>query len=247
MELEDVLSQKEIKEYHREWDSFTDKYVPESKHKVHSGLPIIGKVFQFRDKPVFRAHIFKRKLKKAFDPYFISDGGYLYNYFHTVHYFFPIEQICHTSLSKLIANYQDYIITDILDSKIPQKLGKRIDFTHTRASIGFVLDITQGKDRFSGRATAIFYNDKANERLQVWYLRGIATLRNYIRTIKTLKEGNNKAKEDLIRKIEKIAIQQKKLIKKRDLLSKNELMEKLKSGEIPEEELHDFFSYWDKE
>ena len=105
MELVDVLSQKEIKEYNEEWGSFTDKYKLETPYKVHSGLPIIGKVFQFRDKPVFRAHIFKRKLKKAFDPYFISRNGYLYPYFHTVHYFFPIEQATHVALSRLIPNY----------------------------------------------------------------------------------------------------------------------------------------------
>ena len=64
MALQDVLTEDEIQAYHAEWGLFTGKYKPETPYNVHSGLPIIGQVFQFEDKPIFRAHILKRRLKK---------------------------------------------------------------------------------------------------------------------------------------------------------------------------------------
>ena len=128
MELSDIISQEEIESYYNEWTSFNQKYKPETNYNVHSGISFIGKVFQFKDKPIFRAHIFKRKLKKAFDPYFISNRGYLYPCFHTVHYFFPIEQIYHASMLKLVPDYFKFITIDRFHNKKAPKMYKRVDF-----------------------------------------------------------------------------------------------------------------------
>ena len=98
MALQDLLSKYEIERYHKKWDSFTGKYKPETTFNVHSEIPIIGQIFQYENKPIFRAHIFKRKLKKAFDPYFISKEGYLHPFFHMIHYFLLIEQISQVAL-----------------------------------------------------------------------------------------------------------------------------------------------------
>jgi len=246
MVLQDLLSEDEIKRYHEEWNSFTGKYNPEIPYNVHSGLPIIGRVFQFGDKAIFRAHIFKRKLKKAFDSYFISKEGYLHPYFHLTHYFFPIEQIAHVSLSKIVPNYEHYIITDRFDSRKPAEMKGRIDFKETRASIELMPRVRLGKDKFVVRGSATFYEDKTNEPLQTWYLEGVGVLRKYVENIQKLKEGDIQSVKDLVREIESVDIKHKKMLHPKAYPQKRELIERLKSGEIPEAELHDFFSFWDK-
>ena len=47
MQLKDILSKEEIKEYHKQWKSFSPKYKykPEMPYKAHSGRSVIGKVF----------------------------------------------------------------------------------------------------------------------------------------------------------------------------------------------------------
>jgi len=246
MILQDILTKDEIKRYHEEWASFTGKYKPESPYNVHSGLPIIGQVFQFEDRSIFRAHIFKRKLKKAFDPYFISNEGYLHPNFHLCHYFFPIEQIAHVALARLIPNYQHYVITDRFDTKRPSIMKGKIDFKETRASIEIIPSVTIGKNRFVVRGSATFYGDRTNDILQIWYMEGFGDLREYVKNRHRLKQGDEKAVEDLAREIEEIDRKHKRMIKPRAYPSKEELIERLKKGEIPEEELHEFFSYWDR-
>lgn len=247
MALQDLLSEDEIKRYHEEWSSFTGKYKPETHYNVHSGLPIIGQVFQFEDKPVFRAHIFKRKLKKAFDPYFTSNQGYLHPNFHLCHYFFPIEQIAHVALARLVPNYQHYIIIDRFDTKKPSIMKGKVDFDRNHAtSIEIIPKVTLGKNRFMARGSTTFYEDKTNEVLQVWYLEGFGELREYVKNIQKLREGNTSAVDDLIREIEAVDKKHQKMINPRSYVPKNDLIERIKAGEIPETELHDFFSYWDK-
>jgi|SRR3989344_1724440 len=247
MALQDLLNENEIKRYHKEWASFTGKYKPESSYNVHSGLPIIGQVFQFEDKPLFRAHIFKRKLKKAFDPYFISNEGYLHPNFHLCHYFFPIEQLAHVALARLIPDYQHYVITDRFDTKRPSVMKGKVDFDRNHAtSIEIIPNVTLGKNRFVVRGSASFYDDKTNEPLQIWYLEGFGALRNYVANIQRLKEGDTQAIEDLVQEIEVVNTKHQKMINPRDYVPKDELIKRIRTGKIPEEELHEFFSYWDK-
>ncbi|MEA3248348.1 MAG: hypothetical protein U9Q73_01450 [Nanoarchaeota archaeon] len=247
MELQDLLSDDKIKKYHKEWNSFSGKHRLETPYNVHSGLPVIGQVFQFENKPIFRTHIFKRKLKKAFDPYFISENGYLYPYLHLTHYFFPIEQIAHVALSKLIPNYNHYLITDRFDSKKSLIMKEGVDFKETRVSIELLPNVTRGRNRFVVRGSATFYNDKTEESLQIWYLEGFGELRRYVKDIQKLKKGDTSAVEDLVRKIDALDVKHKKMLNPRDYIPKDELIRKLRNREIPEEELHDFFSYWDRE
>jgi len=247
MALQDLLSEDEIKGYHEEWNAFTGKYKPETPYNVHSGLPIIGQVFQFGNKAIFRAHIFKKKLKKAFDPYFTSNQGYLHPNFHLCHYFFPIEQIAHIALARLIPNYQHYVITDRFDTKRPSIMKGKIDFKETRASIEMIPKVTLGKNRFVTRGSATFYEDGTNEVLQVWYLEGFGELREYVKNIQKLRDGDTSVVDDLIREIEAVDKKHQNMINPRKYVPKNELIERIRAGEVPEKELHDFFSYWDRD
>jgi len=243
MALQEILTEDEIKRYNEEWSSFTGKYKPETSYNVHSGLPIIGQVFQFEDKPIFRAHIFKRKLKKAFDPYFTSNQGYLHPNFHLCHYFFPIEQIAHVALTRLVPDYSHYVITDRFDTKRPSIMKGKIDFKKTRVSIEIIPRVTLGRNRFAVRGSATFYDDRVNEPLQIWYLEGFGDLREYVKNLQKLKEADVSAIDDLIREIEAVDKKHQKMIHLRTYSPKGELIAKIKSGEIPEEEIHEFFSY----
>lgn len=246
MVLKDLLSEDEIREYHEEWNSFTGKYKPETSYNVHSGLPIIGQVFQFEDKPIFRAHIFKRKLKKAFDPYFTSKDGYLHPFFHTVHYFFPIEQAAHVSFSRIIPNYWDYLIIDRFDRNRYPIMEEKVNFSKNNpVSIEIIPDVKIGKNRFIARLSATFYEDRTNKSLQVWYFEGMGRLRRHLENIQRLKDGDSSAIKDLIIEIEATDVKHKKMINPRNYTPKNELIQRLNNGEIPEEELHDFFSLWE--
>ena len=241
----ELLSQEEIEGYHQEWASFSDKYRPESPYNVNSGLPVIGQIFQFRDKPIFRAHIFKRKLQKAFDPYFVSKDGYLHPFFHTTHYFFPIEQIYHASMPRLVPNYHDYITTDRFDSKRPTEMKEKKDFKKTNASVELVLFVQIGKNRFVARGSTTFYDDRTNKALQTWYLEGIGELRKYVQNMQKLMRGDTSAVDDLIREIEAVDVKHQKMIIPRNYFPKDKLIDRIRAGEIPEEEIHDFFSFWD--
>ena len=99
------------------------------------------------------------------------------------HYFFPIEQIAHASLAKIIPDYEYYVITDRFDSKKPAEMKGRIDFKETRASIEILPVVKLGKNRFVIKGSATFYEDKTNEPLQTWYLEGVGALRKYVENI----------------------------------------------------------------
>ena len=50
----------------------------------------------------------------------------------------------------------------------------------------------------------------------------------------------------LPQEIEVVNTKHQKMINPRDYVPKDELIKRIRTGKIPEEELHEFFSYWDK-
>ncbi len=71
--------------------------------------------------------------------------------------------------------------------------------------------------------------------------------RAYVRCIERLKQSDRKALDELIRKIKRQDIHQKRLIHPRqNLPDANYLIGELKVGRVPEQQLHNFFSFWDK-
>lgn len=245
MQLKNLLSPEEIEQYHEEWKNFSkkDKYLPETPYNVHSGLSVICNVFQYKDKPVFRTHVLKKQLKKI-DPYHLGQGNYFYPYFHITHYFLPIEQLWHASLTKLHEDYPKFVCADIPDRKNPPRLNCPIDFRTGRTSVEIVFDLKFRKDKLRAKGTATYYDDKTNKELQMWPFEVFGRLREYVRRIEDLKQGNEKAKEQLIQKIE---CRQSRLKNPRENHpNKDYIINQLQSGEIPEEELHNFFSFWDR-
>ncbi|RME31195.1 hypothetical protein D6789_03455 [Candidatus Woesearchaeota archaeon] len=99
-------------------------------------------------------------------------------------------------------------------------------------------------DREVGHFT--LYSDKTNERLSYMSILTFWQPRSYVRDIERIRRGDD-AIDDLIRKIEAQAINHRRLRSPRKTLkvTENDLVEALRRGYIPEEELHDFFSLWD--
>jgi len=91
------LSKEEIKEYHKEWKLFDQKLVPETKHHVHSGRPIIGRVFRFKESSIFRSQIVSKSKLRRIDPYF-AFKKYIYPFWHLLHYLIVFEQMYHASM-----------------------------------------------------------------------------------------------------------------------------------------------------
>jgi len=247
MKLKDILSKQEIENYHQQWDLFKQKYTSPGKYTTietgyytHSGMPVISKVFQYKKEPIFRTHIFQKRLRK-FDPYFISKT-YIHQIWHASHYFVVMEQIYHAS-ANLIRDNSKLVAKDI-----PENFEWRrpIFWDDKMISVGLILENLGEQGKYlKERGNFIFYKkNRAISRLSVltyWLPR------SYIESMKKVKQGDEEALEKLIRQIEHQDINQKRLIKPRtNLPSKDYLISELKAGRIPEEELHNFFSFWDK-
>lgn len=245
MKLTDVLTGEEVEDYYKQWGDFGGKFTPQTCLDAHSGLPVIGRLFQYEDKPVFRAKVLKRTLKR-FDPYFMANE-YLHPNFHTMHYFSPIEQVGHASLDRLVDGYGRFLIVERFSISRSQEMLSPVSFDESHPSIEAVIDLKQWKRKFFGEITVTFYEDSNNGPLQTWFLEGKGELRNYVRCIERLKKGDESVREELVRKIEGENLRHRHLIVPRKTLvtTKEELIKAIRGGEIPEEELHDFFSLWD--
>lgn len=240
MKLEDILTKKEIEEYHGNWKPLTPRDNPEHEYTVHSGLPVIGRVYQYKDKTLFRAHVFQKKLRK-FDPYFITPK-YVHPFWHALHYFIVMEQVYHAS-SNIIRDNSKLVGRDV-----PEKFEWRRPLSwDDRVSVELILE-DLGKHGFylKERGNFTFYNDKKKSAVLYVSVLTYWKPRNYIRAIEKIKNDKKDIKE-LTKKIERQDMNLKRLINSRKHLkaTKVYLLSELKIGNIPEEELHDFFSLWD--
>lgn len=246
MKVEDILSNKEMEEYYKQWNQFSGKFTPEHPYNAHSNLPVIGKVLQYKDKPVFRAKVLKSTLKKI-NPYF-TDPKYPHANLHLMHYFLPIEQIGHASLERLIPDYHQFMITEKFNSKKPIMANKRIHFDKNHPSIELIADLKQGKNRLVLRGDFTFYEDNDNSVLQAWFLEGLGEFREYANCIRQLKEEHNpEVAKNLIKKIKVRSEKRLEMLKQRkNLPDRDYLINQLKKGNLPEKELHNYFSDWDR-
>lgn len=242
MKVRELLTKDEEEEYKREWSSFSRKYELLSPYEVHSGMPVIGQIFQFKDKSLFRTHVCQRKLKR-FDPYFLSDK-YLHPFWHVEHYFMVLEQLYHAGSNKLRDNSK----LVVKDAPEEFKWRKPI-FWDKPISVGLILeDLGEKRGYHQERASFTIYEDRKGRSRSISEIDFMTFYqpRAYIRDLEKLKEGDFEILEELVRKIRHQAISHRKMTKPRTDLqcSEEELIEKLKDGEIPEQELHDFFSFW---
>ena|SRR3989344_7090970 len=257
--VEDILTPEQIREYHEAWRAFShlhrNNWKPLPPYTVRSGLPVIGPIFRFEDYPIFRAHLFKNRLRK-YDPYFTSTE-YPNPFLHLQHYFIALEQMGHVCLDMFVPDYCRYSTHDRFDTDNPLEMNNVVFFKPRNTSIEFVPDLRIGKNKYAGRLHLTFYEDehknkegvidRTNISLQRWHFQVIGRLRKYIRTVEDLKRGKKESFGSLINQIYAQELRHIHLIHPRtNLPSVQDLVSRLQQGEIPEEQLHDFFSLWDK-
>ncbi len=149
----------------------------------------------------------------------------------------------------MVKDYHRFIVTEWFSNKICPEIKERIHFDKSHPSIEFVMNVREGKNRFIGKASAVFYEDTDNRMLQTWYIEGIGQLRAYAESIEKLKQNkdNLKEREELIRKIDVRYKKRKNILSLREELpDRTILIEQIRQGQIPEKELHNYFSDWDK-
>jgi len=242
--LRDVLTSEEIERYQEGWKSFKDKYKVNDPYYVHSGMPIIGEVYHFENKPIFRAHVFGKKLR-AIDPYHQADKC-IQPFWHAQHYIMAAEQMYTSSSILIIGNkYDKQVAKDIpieFNWKKPIFYKDNISVELIREELGNI----GAYEKQAGHFT--FYSEKSGRALSRMSAFSFWQQRAYIQNIEKIKQGDNSALDVLITQIEAQANNHRRLRKSRTTLksSKEDLVKLLRNGRIPEEELHDFFSLWDK-
>ena len=249
--VEDILTEKEIEEYHSQWNSFRDRHKstpyknkPLSEYQVHSNKPVIGEVFQFKDHPIFRSHVFNRDNRlRSIDLYF-STKHYLHPFWHIFHYWIALEQLYHASMHKI----RDH--TTVLTKEFDVHIDlKEPIFWKDKTSIELIYkSIGRSDKKKIEEHYYTYYDDKDNKiKGRVWG-KTFVTLRNWAKFLECVKQGDKNSLDLLIKQIEVQDNHLQRLINPRQNLqtSKEELIERLRNGEIPEEQLYDFFSLWDK-
>ena len=241
--VSDILSEEQIKRYRKDWREFKGKYILNSSKNVHSGMPVISEVYQFENYPVFRAHVFGRRMRK-FDPYFIASQHPM-PFWNAQHYLMVGEQM-YSAVSHLVIGPE---YNKRVAKEVPIEFNwKKPVFFIDNISVELIR-FEEGKSRKYNKETGYFtiYSDKNGRLLSKMSALSFWQPRAYLQDIEKIMQGDNSAIDDLIRKIEAQANNHRRMRKPRITLksSQSDLVEALKEGHVPEEELHDFFSFWE--
>ena len=241
LSVENILSPERLVEYHEKWNSFTGRYAPETEYHTRSGRPVIGQVFRFEEEPIFRAHVFGDKRLVEIDPYFMA-RKYLHTHWHIAHYLIVAEQMYHASMH-LLRDTDKLIVIDVPKEL---ELSKPI-FMKDNVSIEFIWQPKRQAKKYSIEDCHFaLYDDKIGQIKGRVSATTFVQPRPHITTIERLKQGDGEAVEALVRQIEGQAKKHGRLLKQRENLpSKEFLIGRLRSGNIPEKELLDYFSLWD--
>lgn len=240
--IKDILTDEEIREYEEGWRNFKGKYRVNPPRNVHSGMPVISEVYHFEDSPVFKAHVFGRRLRQ-FDPYHQADKC-IQPFWHAQHYIMIAEQIYSASSRLVIGNkYDEQVAKDVpveFNWKKPIFFNDNVSVELIREELGMVGPYEKQIGYFT------FYTEKSGRALSKMSALSFWQPRSYVQDIEKIKKGKNEAIDDLIRKIEAQALNHRRLRRPRITLkaTKEMLVETLRKGSILEEELHDFFSLW---
>jgi len=241
--INDYLSHMEIKRYQEEWISFREKYSVNTNKNTHSGLPVISAVYRFEDSPIFRAHVFNKRLR-SFDPYHQADKC-IQPFYHAQHYIMVGEQM-YSACSRLMIGeeYDKKIAKDVpieFNWKKPLFWSDNVSIELIREEGGTI----RGYQKEEGFFT--FYSDKTGKVLSRMSAMSFWQPRAFVEDINSIKKGDVQAIDSLVRKIEMQSINHGRLRNPRKTLksTKDELIATLKSGNLPESELIDYFSLWE--
>jgi hypothetical protein len=251
LKLEDMLSKEETDVFNMEWSMFEEKNKLSSPYEVHNAFPVISKIYQFRDKLIFRAKVFQRRdyLRKI-NPYH-NAPFYLIPFWHAYHYVCVAEQIYHAATEKFRPNNQKYIVKDLPYFDLNKPIYWPAKHQGHISAVGLIKLRRGSWER--GNAietyTCHFIDDKSGEDYGSAGGLCLVGFRSYVQTMNNLKAGNPEAAEKLIRSIQGQEISHSRLYKRRDNLTicADELIETIRNGRIPNEEaMDDFFSLYEK-
>jgi len=248
--LESILSPKEISRFHDGWSSFKGKKNIASPHNVHGGFPIISEVFQFEDKPVFRARVFQgRNHLRKINPY-QNAPYYLIPFWHPIHYITAGEQMYHGMMELHRPNNNKLVATEIPELDLKEKLcwPGRVNGHVSGIGMYKVLAGSWERGKAVERYVCLFYDDKKEKVYGSFNATIFLTLRSHIKTLKYLRDGKDGSQEKMIRLIQDQAAQHKYLLQPRtDLTSSSEeLIETIRKDKIPpESDMINFFSLYD--
>ena len=233
----DILTPEEYEKYQQEWRDFKGKYTKNSPYNVNSNIPFISLVYQFQDKPLFRARVFNKELRK-FTPYF-NAGEHLLPFWDGTHQLIVGVQM-YTASSRLVRD--DYDTTEALEARTSLNFKARI-YWDDRISVELIIE----QRNLISSIYGTFYSDKTKKLLAQGISLIVLHSRAYYECIERIKKGKKGEIPDLIRKIQMQEIHLGKLnVPRTNLPSAQSLISRLEQGEIPEAELHDFFSLWNK-
>ena len=233
----DILTPEEYEKYQQEWRDFKGKYTKNSPYNVNSNTPFISLVYQFQDKPLFRAKVFNRELRK-FTPYF-NAGEHLLPFWDGTHQLLVGVQM-YTASSHLVRD--NYDTTEALEARTSLDFKARI-YWNDRISVELIIE----QRNLISSIYGTFYSDKTKKLLAQGISLIVLHSRAYYECIERIKKGKKGEIPDLIRKIQMQEIHLGKLnVPRTNLPSSEDLISRLEQGEIPEAELHNFFSLWDK-
>lgn len=240
--IEDLLTQEEIQDYHKEWNLWRSREKPKiidhrEVNKIYPEHVVISKVWQYKNYPIYRAEVFQDRLSWIpMDP--------PQPIWHEYHYWQVFEQIAQAVRKKLVPTEKGKTPITYIELKEPIYFGQRI-------SVELIPEI-KTRETKDGPLTiedhyVTFYkaNGKPTGRM---YVKVVGTLRDYEILYRKLVKGEEvenqllNALERQKRKLEKIGRNPK--IKYEDLIKK------IKSKSYDPQllkDLKDFFSFWDLE
>lgn len=243
--IKDFLTGEEIVKYEEGWQSFGGKYKREIPYHVHSGKPVISKVFRFEDKPVFRSRIISKQKLRSLDPYFISKAEYIFPFWHITHYFIVLEQMYHASM-RYIRNTDKFKTYEVSQEF---KLSNFI-FWHDDISVELIWELRRQAKKYSmENCHCALYDNKDNKVKGRFCVGTFVEQRPHIRSIEKINRGCRGEVEVLVGMIESRSFSQGNLIKPRTnvIVMKEELISALRAGKMPERKLYNFFSFWDRQ
>ncbi|HIH32020.1 TPA: hypothetical protein HA235_04905 [Candidatus Woesearchaeota archaeon] len=237
---EQILNEKEIKEYEFRWQ-LHEKYKINNRFDVHNNIPIIGLIYKFPNKNLFKAHIFGQRLRK-YNPYFCIEK-YYNPFWHLNHYNMAAEQMYHAGTALI----RDNLELCAKEFKVDTELRREAYFRNN-ISIEMILNtLRSSKDYKLEEVKFAFYDETNSEYIGQIYAKAIVTERKYIKEYKRLNEASESIINSLIRQINKQDFRLKQLLIQRadKPIKKDELIHKLLNNEDCLQDLKRFFSLWD--
>src|SRR3989339_185067 len=175
----DILTPEEYKRYQNEWRDFKGKYTRNSHYNVNSNTPFISLVYQFQDKPLFRARVFNKELRK-FTPYF-NAGEHLLPFWDGTHQLIVGVQM-YTASSRLVRD--DYDTTEALEARTSLNFKARI-YWDDRISVELIIE----QRNLISSIYGTFYSDKTKKLLAQGISLIVLHSRAYYECIERIKKG----------------------------------------------------------